>query len=110
MSAINGVNFQSLKTWWPPHLVAQKYPSVALSRKLATFLVALQLLRNFNRYISQRKQNNWVRVRPWAASKELVLITGGRSGIGKQIVLDLAKLEVKTINFDVQEPDFPLRE
>jgi hypothetical protein len=110
MSAINGVNFLSLKTWWPPQLVAQKHPSVALSRKLAKFLVALYLIKIFNRYISLAKHNNWVQARPWVASKELVLLTGGSSGIGKQIVLDLVKLGVKIIIFDVQEPDIPLRE
>jgi NADP-dependent 3-hydroxy acid dehydrogenase YdfG len=60
--------------------------------------------------MSQAKQNNWVRARSWVSSQELVLLTGGSSGIGKQIMLDLAKLHVKTIIFDVQEPDFPLRE
>ncbi|KAJ0419577.1 hypothetical protein BJY00DRAFT_313959 [Aspergillus carlsbadensis] len=108
MSAINGVNFLALKTWWPPQLVAQKHPSVAFSRKLAKFLVTLYLIRILNRYISQAKQNNWVRARPWVASKELVLLTGGSSGIGKQIMLDLANLEVKVIIFDVEEPESPL--
>ncbi|KAL3489579.1 hypothetical protein BJX62DRAFT_226495 [Aspergillus germanicus] len=95
MSAING-------------LVAQRHPSVSFSRKAATILVALQFIRTFNRYISQGKQNNWVRARRWVASKELVLLTGGSSGIGKQIMVDLARLHVRTIIFDVQEPDFPL--
>jgi hypothetical protein len=110
MSAINGVNFLSLKTWWPPQLVAQKHPSVTVSRKLAKFLVTFYFIRVFNRYISLAKHNNWVQARPWVASKELVLLTGGSSGIGKQIVVDLVKLEVKVVIFDVQEPGFPLRE
>jgi hypothetical protein len=109
MSAINGVNFLSLKSWWPPQLVAQRHPSVSLSRKAATIFVALNLIRIFNRYISQEKLNNWVRARPWLASKELVLLTGGSSGIGKQLMLDLAKLHVKIVIFDIQNPNFPLR-
>ena len=92
----------------PPNI--QDYLSRPLVRRALVFIAATQLLRSTNRYLSKRAQNNWVSTRPWNASKELVLLTGGSSGIGKEIMQDLSKLGVKVIIFDVQEPKFPLRE
>jgi NAD(P)-dependent dehydrogenase (short-subunit alcohol dehydrogenase family) len=91
----------------PP--AVQVYLSRPLVRKALALVAAVQLLRGVNSYLSQRAQNNWVTAQPWNPSNELVLVTGGSSGIGKQIVLDLVKLKVKTIIiFDIQEPDFKL--
>ncbi|KAL3429162.1 hypothetical protein BDV09DRAFT_190367 [Aspergillus tetrazonus] len=97
---------QSLFSLLPPNV--QDYLSRPLVRKAVAIVVALQLLRGVNRYLSQQAQNNWVRARPWNSSRELVLLTGGSSGIGKQIMLDLSKLNVRTIIVDVKEPDFRL--
>ncbi|KAE8316510.1 hypothetical protein BDV41DRAFT_562138 [Aspergillus transmontanensis] len=90
----------------PPN--AQDYLSRPFVHKAIAFVAAIQSLRIANRCLSQRAQNNWVRSRPWDASKELVLLTGGSSGIGKQIMQDLAKLNVKVIICDIQEPKFSL--
>ncbi|OGM48815.1 short-chain dehydrogenases/reductase [Aspergillus bombycis] len=97
---------QALFSQLPPN--AQDYLSRPFVHKAIAFLTAIQSLRVVNRYLSQREQNNWVHARPWNASKELVLLTGGSSGIGKQIMQDLSKLKVKIIIFDIQEPKFPL--
>ncbi|KAL2843456.1 hypothetical protein BJX68DRAFT_270187 [Aspergillus pseudodeflectus] len=107
MSAINGVNFLSLKTWWPPQLVAQKRPSAALSRKIARFIITLYLFRILNKYMSQAKQITGFEHAPGLHLRSF-LLTGGSSGIGKQIMLDLARLEVKVMIIDLQEPEFPL--
>ncbi|CEO58307.1 hypothetical protein PMG11_03038 [Penicillium brasilianum] len=80
-------------------------PSV---RKGLAFLAALKTLGAINSYISYQAQNNWIRLGPWDPSKELVLLTGGCSGIGKQILEDLTKLNVKVIILDVQDPTFEL--
>ena len=98
---------QALFSQLPPN--AQNYLSRPFVHKAIAFVVTIQSLRIVNRYLSQREQNNWVRARPWDASKELVLLTGGSSGIGKQIMQDLSRLNVKVIIFDIQEPKFPLR-
>ncbi|KAL3444231.1 hypothetical protein BJX65DRAFT_320012 [Aspergillus insuetus] len=98
---------QLLFTQLPPSV--QVYLSRPLVRKALALVAAVQLLRGVNRYLSQRAQNNWVSGRPWNPRNELVLVTGGSSGIGKQIVLDLVKFNVKSIIIlDIQEPDFEL--
>jgi hypothetical protein len=81
-------------------------PSV---RKGLAFLAAWKTLGAINSYISYQAQNNWIRLGPWDPSKELVVLTGGCSGIGKQILEDLTKLNVKVIILDVQDPNFELR-
>ncbi|KAF9894115.1 hypothetical protein FE257_009088 [Aspergillus nanangensis] len=97
---------QTLFSRLPPNI--QTSLSRPLVRKAIAVLTAIQLMRGVNRYLSQRAQNNWTSARPWHASTELVLLTGGCSGIGKQIMQDLVKLNVKTIIFDIQEPKFSL--
>jgi NAD(P)-dependent dehydrogenase (short-subunit alcohol dehydrogenase family) len=53
--------------------------------------------------------NNGVPLEKWEPDRELVLLTGGCSGIGKQMVLDLAKTGVRVVILDIQEPTFSLR-
>ncbi|KAL1846436.1 hypothetical protein Plec18167_001472 [Paecilomyces lecythidis] len=50
----------------------------------------------------------WIRQRPWKAEGELAIITGGSSGIGRQIVQDLVKLRVKVVILDTKEPQSDL--
>lgn len=91
----------------PPNI--QDYLQRPFVRQTLAAITAIQLLRGINRYLSKNAQNNWVHTRPWNASKELVLITGGSSGIGKQIMQDLTQLKVKVIIFDIQQPQSRLR-
>ncbi|KAJ0423144.1 hypothetical protein BJY00DRAFT_299755 [Aspergillus carlsbadensis] len=99
-------NAQLLFSQLPPGV--QDYLSRPLIRNTLALVAAAQLLRGVNRYLSQKAQNNWVQAQPWSPRNELVLVTGGSSGIGKQIVLDLVQLNVKTLIFDIQQPDFKL--
>ncbi|KAL3484255.1 hypothetical protein BJX62DRAFT_230377 [Aspergillus germanicus] len=62
-------------------------------------LLPVQLLRTINGHLNQRIQNNG----------NLAVVTGGSSGIGRQIMEDLSKLGVTVIIFDIQEPMFALR-
>ncbi|KAL4942259.1 hypothetical protein BDV06DRAFT_222351 [Aspergillus oleicola] len=74
-----------------------------LIKTLAT-IAALQTLRYLNRYLSKLAQNNWVKSVPWTPTNEIALITGGSSGIGRQIVHDLAGLGLKAVViWDVKE-------
>ncbi|CEL03925.1 Putative Hydroxysteroid 17-beta dehydrogenase 11 [Aspergillus calidoustus] len=100
-------NAQLLFSQLPPSV--HVYLSRPLVRKALALVATVQLLRSVNSYLSQRAQNNWVRAQAWNPRNELVLVTGGSSGIGKQIVFDLVKLNVKAIIiFDIQEPNFQL--
>lgn len=73
------------------------------------FLVALRLAKSVNRYLSKRAQNSWLRIEKWDPTRELVVLTGGCSGIGKQIMEDLSRRNVKIVILDVNEPGFTLR-
>ena len=72
-------------------------------------LVVLLFARALNRYLSKRAQNNGQKISKWNPQKELVVLTGGCSGIGKQIMEDLSRISVKTIILDLNEPNFKLR-
>ncbi|THC95170.1 hypothetical protein EYZ11_005329 [Aspergillus tanneri] len=71
-------------------------------------LLVVLLAKVINSRLNQLKQNNRLPSRPWDSHKELVLLTGGCSGIGKQMMQDLARLNVKTIILDIKEPSFQL--
>ncbi|GMF73078.1 unnamed protein product [Aspergillus oryzae] len=72
----------------PPN--AQNYLSRPFVHKAIALVAAIQSLRIANRYLSQRAQNNWVRSRPWDASKELVLLTGGMDLTSSAAIKEIA--------------------
>jgi NAD(P)-dependent dehydrogenase (short-subunit alcohol dehydrogenase family) len=53
--------------------------------------------------------NNWQSAHPWQGDRELVLVSGGCSGIGKQIMEDLASQGIRVVILDINEPNFQLR-
>ncbi|KIX02549.1 uncharacterized protein Z518_08490 [Rhinocladiella mackenziei CBS 650.93] len=67
-------------------------------------LLVLRLLKSISNQLSWYSMNNYTRLAPWDPDRELVLITGGSSGIGEQIMKDLAKQKVTVIILDIQEP------
>ncbi|KAL1964868.1 hypothetical protein VTN77DRAFT_6370 [Rasamsonia byssochlamydoides] len=86
---------------------AQAALTSPLARKLLATLLTLGVLRHINRTLSRLVLNNW-QTDKWDWTKELVLLTGGCSGIGKQLALDLAARGIKVIIIDIQEPQFTL--
>ena len=69
------------------------------------------VLKYLNASFSKAAQNNWVKSAPWNPSNEIALVTGGDSGIGRQIVHDLASLGVRAVViWDIKEPEGMLRE
>ena len=89
-----------------PHF--QQVVNSPVAQKSLGTIVALGLLRYVNNSLSQWAVNNW-RYDSWQGDKELVLVTGGASGIGRQIMEDLARAGVRVVIVDIQEPDFKLR-
>ncbi|PIG89039.1 short-chain dehydrogenase/reductase 2 [Aspergillus arachidicola] len=76
--------------------------------KALTAFLALGIISKANRSLGYWAANNWQRAKPWQNERELVLVTGGCSGIGKQIMEDLAKAGVRVVILDIQEPSFQL--
>ncbi|OJJ53323.1 hypothetical protein ASPSYDRAFT_94533 [Aspergillus sydowii CBS 593.65] len=99
---------------WLQPVVQQLPPSLQnillhpLAPKAFLVVLALALLRLTNRALTSWSLNNGENVGKWNADRELVLLTGGCSGIGKQMVFDLAKTGTRVVILDIQEPTFSL--
>lgn len=78
-----------------------KSPTVRAS---ATALVVLSFLFWLNTGLTRRKLNNYLTDKTWDWEKEIVVVTGGSSGIGARIVSRLARQRVKVIIVDLNEP------
>ncbi|OQE22221.1 hypothetical protein PENFLA_c013G07812 [Penicillium flavigenum] len=60
--------------------------------------------------ISERVLNNFQASDTWIPENELVLLTGGSGGIGKQIMEDLFRQKVRVVILDINRPIFKLPE
>lgn len=69
-------------------------------------VLALGAVRVSNRLLSSVAANNWrVRGQPgWDWSKEIAVVTGGCSGIGRAVAEGLARKGVRVAVLDIQEP------
>ena len=99
---------QSMVARLPPGV--QKALANPYVKKGLAALIALRLVKGFSGYLSKRAQNSGLTIDRWDPKRELVVITGGCGGIGKKIMEDLNKRNVKVIILDVNEPSFSLRE
>ncbi|KAJ5799081.1 uncharacterized protein N7518_001149 [Penicillium psychrosexuale] len=78
------------------------------AQKAVGILAALTFLRATNDFFSRRTLQNWTSNQPWIPARELILLTGGCSGIGRQVMEDLARTGVRVIILDINEPTFTL--
>jgi all-trans-retinol dehydrogenase (NAD+) len=67
-------------------------------------LIGLNIAKFVNRRLSKNALNNWKSDAKFIASREIVLITGGSSGIGEMMARDFAKRGVKVIVADLNPP------
>lgn len=75
--------------------------------KTLKVLIPLGFLRILNNVLSQQVMNNWT-TDQWRDGEEVVLVTGGASGIGDLLVRGLAGRAKAVIILDVTEPTQPL--
>ncbi|KAJ9295978.1 hypothetical protein DTO271G3_5553 [Paecilomyces variotii] len=87
---------------------AQVILQLPLVKKTLLIVLAIGVLRHINRTLNYWSTNNWRRAKPFRAHRELVLISGGSSGIGKEVMLDLAKRGIRVVIADLAEPRFTL--
>ncbi|KAL4802611.1 hypothetical protein BDV18DRAFT_147000 [Aspergillus unguis] len=105
LSALAAQYLQPIVEKLPPQ--AQNVLAHPLAPKVLLAVLTLALLRQTNRALTSWSMNNG-QCDKFDKSREVVLLTGGCSGIGKQMVLDLAKAGVRVVIIDIQEPTFTL--
>lgn len=87
---------------------AQAFLHNSTAQKALAGLAAFIIARATNRFLSQCALQNWTVNSAWNPASELVLLTGGTSGIGKQVMEDLSKTGVRVVILDINEPTFTL--
>jgi all-trans-retinol dehydrogenase (NAD+) len=71
--------------------------------------LSLGVLRTVNNKLSEWVINNWKSPAKFVKSQEIVLISGGCSGIGLLMATEFAKMGTKVVVLDLGEPKSPLR-
>ncbi|KXG47912.1 Short-chain dehydrogenase/reductase SDR [Penicillium griseofulvum] len=76
---------------------------------LSVLIVSL-VLYYFHNKISERVLNNFQTSETWIPENELVLLTGGSGGIGREIMKELSRKKVRVVILDINRPTFELPE
>ncbi|KAF5254123.1 hypothetical protein FANTH_1005 [Fusarium anthophilum] len=74
------------------------------AQTIATVVGVLALLSPLNRWLSWRSANHGDTINRWNPATELVVVTGGSSGIGAKIVQMLEAKNIKVIILDINPP------
>jgi all-trans-retinol dehydrogenase (NAD+) len=92
---------------WP---IFQLLRGVQSPRLLASLgiLFSIGLLRKLNKTLSRLMLNNFVSDKTWNWSREIVIITGGSSGIGALMVKMFAERDITVIILDITPPKSPV--
>ncbi|KAJ5836060.1 hypothetical protein N7447_002086 [Penicillium robsamsonii] len=73
-----------------------------------SLLIGSLVLYYLHTNISERILNNFQASEAWIPENELVLLTGGSGGIGRQILEELARNKVRVVVLDINRPTFDL--
>jgi NADP-dependent 3-hydroxy acid dehydrogenase YdfG len=68
------------------------------------WLVGLGTLHHASRYLDRKAYNNWTSDNLWDWTNELIVVTGGSSGMGEAMVRQFATRGIKVVIIDIQEP------
>ena len=71
-------------------------------------LLGLGVFYRLNKYLSWRVLNNSVTDRTWDWKREIVVVSGGSSGIGEQIVQQFGERNIRVVALDVSPPQSAL--
>ena len=74
-----------------PALAALQHPSAPAWSRALHYLTCLGIFYRVNAWLSKGTQNNWTKDDSWDWDKEVIVVTGGSTGIGKQVVLWLSR-------------------
>lgn len=77
---------------------------------LLSVLIGSLVLYYLQTKLSERVMNNFQASEAWIPENELVLLTGGSGGIGRQIMEDLSRKKVRVMILDINQPTFELPE
>lgn len=91
-----------------PENVRRSFES-PITVKAIKLLVLLAVIRHANKLLSQAVLNNWQRDRSWDWKREVVVLSGGSSGIGLEIARTFARRGVRVVILDKQPPTSSLR-
>jgi len=81
--------------------------NVASLRTVLTALLSIGVLYRANKYLEHLSLNNYVSDKTWDWSREIVLVTGGSSGIGAEMVKQLTRRGITVVNLDIAPPPPP---
>lgn len=73
-------------------------------RRITRVLLAIAVAYRLNNLLNRLVLNNWTTDRTWDWRKEIVIVTGGCSGIGELIANRLSQENVKVVILDVSPP------
>lgn len=81
--------------------------STLQARKALKLLFAFGVAYRLNKALTELVLNNFTYDKTWRWDREIALVTGGSSGIGRMIVDKLSEHGIKVVVFDVVEPKQP---
>jgi all-trans-retinol dehydrogenase (NAD+) len=95
-------SWQSEKSnWWSGSI---HFANDHGSQKWCAVLLGAGIIYQTNKWLSRRYLNAFTENSRWDSTKELVVITGGSSGIGAAVTSRLANDGTKVIILDIQPP------